>query len=189
MMVPELTGGAIRVQSLFEHPFVCLVRENHPDFGRKMTLRQYSQARHIGLVGEGHSQRKFETMIKKSGIERNIAFRSQHHFMNIPFIVRDSDLVATVPKVIAVAFENLSGLRALWPHFRFRTFPSSSIGTKKSLATPHRSGCERRRANYSSTRILRGMCESKGATLIGKDRFHIRIHSASDAKEERESIR
>jgi DNA-binding transcriptional LysR family regulator len=120
--LPELSGGGIRVQSFFQHPFVCLVRQRHPNIGKVMTLRQYSEAQHIALVGEGHSQKKFETMIKKSGINRNIAFRSQH-FMNIPFIVRDSDLVATVPKVIAVAFSHLPGLRSLWPPFSIPAIP------------------------------------------------------------------
>ncbi|MBR0824033.1 LysR family transcriptional regulator [Bradyrhizobium manausense] len=133
--LPELTGGAIRVQSFFDHPFVCLVRDDHPTIGKKLTLRQYAEARHIGLVGEGHSQKKFETMIKKAGIGRNIAFRSQH-FMNIPFIVRDSDLVATVPKVIAVAFENLPGLRALWPPFAIPRIPIKQYWHQKVANDP-----------------------------------------------------
>jgi DNA-binding transcriptional LysR family regulator len=120
--LPELGGGSFYVQSLFEHPFVCLVRDVHPNFHGGITLKQYRDAQHIALVGEGHSQKKFETMIRKSGIDRQIAFRSQH-FMNIPFIVRDSDLVATVPKVIAVAFVHLSGLQALWPPFPVPAIP------------------------------------------------------------------
>lgn len=120
--MPELTGSGIRVQSLFEHPFVCLMRDGHPKIRGEMTLKQYSAAQHIALVGEGHSQKKFETMIRKSGIFRQVAFRSQH-FMNIPFIVRDSDLIATVPKVIAVAFAQLPGLRALWPPFAIPPIP------------------------------------------------------------------
>lgn len=120
--LPELDGGGIFVQSLFEHPFVCLARADHPHIGASLTLEQYKDAHHIELVGSGHSQQKFEAIIKKQGVARQIAFRSQH-FMNIPFLVRDSDLIATVPKVIATAFAQVPGLKALRPPFDIPPIP------------------------------------------------------------------
>jgi DNA-binding transcriptional LysR family regulator len=133
--LPELTSSSVFVQSLFEHPFVCLLREHHPILSEKLTVETYRDAQHIALVGDGHGQKKFETMIAKSGIERHIAFRSQH-FMNIPFIVRDSDLVATVPKVIAVAFAHLPGIRAALPPFDIPPIPIKQYWHQKMNNDP-----------------------------------------------------
>lgn len=120
--MPELTGSGLYTQLLFEHPFVCLASDAHPLLKNGITLEQYAGAKHISLVGEGHSQRKFEAMIEASGIKRRIVLRSQN-FMNIPFIVRDSDLLATVPKVIAAAFAHMQGLAAFWPPFELPAVP------------------------------------------------------------------
>lgn len=102
--------------------FVCLLREEHPLLAGGLSQQGYSCVQHIGLVGEGHGQRKFEERILKSGVARHIVFRSRH-FMNIPFIVRDTDLIATVPKVIAVAFIGTPGLRAVAPPFAIPPIP------------------------------------------------------------------
>ncbi|MEJ2453498.1 MAG: LysR family transcriptional regulator [Candidatus Thiodiazotropha sp.] len=120
--MPELTGSGLYTQLLFEHPFVCLASDTHPLLKDGITLEQYACAEHITLVGEGHSQQKFENMIEESGIKRRIVLRSQN-FMNIPFIVRDSELLATVPKVIAAAFAHMRGLVAFWPPFELPAVP------------------------------------------------------------------
>lgn len=114
--LPDLTSKEIYTQSLFRHPFVCMVREGHPALREGLSIESYAESEHIALVGEGHGQRKFENWIAKAGIHRHIGLRSRH-FMHIPFIVRDTDLIATVPKVIAVSFMATTGLRAIQPPF------------------------------------------------------------------------
>jgi DNA-binding transcriptional LysR family regulator len=120
--MPELTGSNLYTQLLFEHPFVCLASDTHPLVKNGINLEQYAGAKHISLVGEGHSQQKFEKMIEEAGIKRRIVLRSQN-FMNIPFIVRDSELLATVPKVIAFAFAHMRGLAAFCPPFELPALP------------------------------------------------------------------
>lgn len=114
--LPDLTSQEIYTQSLFRHPFVCLLRDEHPALQGGLSVERYAECEHIALVGEGHGQRKFEEWIAKAGIHRHIGLRSRH-FMHIPFIVRDTDLIATVPKVIAVSFMATAGLRAIEPPF------------------------------------------------------------------------
>ncbi len=120
--LPGLRTTAVYTQSLFRHPFVCLLRQDHPLLKDGLSLADYSNAEHIALVGEGHGQRQFEERIANSGIQRRIAFRSRH-FMHIPFIVRDTDLIATVPKVIAVSFMSTPGVRAVDPPFSIPSIP------------------------------------------------------------------
>lgn len=134
--LPDIGGTNLYVQGLFEHPFVCLAREDHPLIGaHPLTLSAYTNARHIALVGEGHSQKKFEAMIEYAGISRQIAFRSQH-FMNIPFIVRDSDLIATVPKVIAFAHQHFPGIKAYPPPFDLPAVPVKQYWHQRHHKTP-----------------------------------------------------
>lgn len=120
--LPELGSAGIMVQSLFDHPFVCLVREGHPTIRDKLTLELYRDASHIALVGEGHSQKYFEAMIRKAGIERRIVFQSLY-MTNVPFVVRDSDLVATVPRAIPFVFQELKGLRTIRPPVELPKIP------------------------------------------------------------------
>ncbi|WP_105373378.1 LysR family transcriptional regulator [Neorhizobium huautlense] len=119
---PELSGSNIMVQSLFEHPFVCLVRADHPAIHAELTLDLYRNADHIALVGEGHAQTHFEMMIRKTGIERNIAFQTPY-FMNVPFLIRETNLVATVPKAIPYMFKEIGGLRVFKPPIELPLIP------------------------------------------------------------------
>ncbi|MQW87697.1 LysR family transcriptional regulator [Sinorhizobium saheli] len=119
---PELAGANIMVQSLFEHPFVCLVRAEHPAIQTELTFDLYRNADHIALVGEGHAQKHFEMMIRKTGIERKIAFQTPY-FMNVPFLIRETDLVATVPKAIPYMFREMGGLRVFEPPIELPLIP------------------------------------------------------------------
>jgi DNA-binding transcriptional LysR family regulator len=133
--IPELKGSSIFVQRLFEHPFTCLVREGHPGIPGPITLAQYRTAEHIALVGEGHDQKRFETMIGKAEIARRVTFRSPH-FSTIPFIVRDTDLIATIPKVIPYLFAEIKGLRVMPVPFALPPIPIKQYWHQKANADP-----------------------------------------------------
>ena len=133
--LPDLTIKGIYTQGLFRHPFVCMLREGHPALRDGLSPESYAASEHIALVGEGHGQRKFEDWISKAGIQRHIAFRSRH-FMHIPFIVRDTDLIATVPKVIAVSFMATQNLRAMKPPFNIPSIPIKQYWSERQ----HRDG-------------------------------------------------
>lgn len=134
--LPDLTAKTVYAQSLFKHPFVCMLRTGNPALeDGSLSLANYSNAEHVALVGEGHGQRKFEDWITKAGIQRPIAVRSRH-FMHIPFIVRDTDLVATIPKVIAVAFADIAGLRAVSPPFNIPPIPLKQYWCERQHRDP-----------------------------------------------------
>ncbi|MGJ7498036.1 LysR family transcriptional regulator [Variovorax sp. RT4R15] len=133
--MPDLTTKAVYTQSLFKHPFVCMLRQGHPGLEAGLTMEAYRQAEHISLVGDGHGQRKFEDWIANEGIHRRIAVRSRH-FMHIPFIVRDTDLIATVPKVVAVSFMASAGLCAVDPPFNIPAIPIKQYWSERQHRDP-----------------------------------------------------
>lgn len=130
--MPDLAGAGIMVQRLFLHPFVCLYSSANMALDAGLTREAFIAADHVALVGVGHDQEKFESVVTRSAPGRRIAFRSQH-FMNIPFIIRDSRLVATVPKVIAVAFADLKGLKAALCPIPMPPIPISQYWHNKAM--------------------------------------------------------
>lgn len=132
---PELTAQTIHVQTLVKHPFICLAREGHPLTPSGLTSADYSRADHISLVGDGHAQRRFEERIARSGIERRIKLRTRN-MMSIPFLVRDSDLIATVPKMLAYVCAEVGGFQVFRPPFKIDPIPISQYWTDRQHNDP-----------------------------------------------------
>jgi DNA-binding transcriptional LysR family regulator len=133
--VPELTARTVYVQSLLQHPFVCLARAGHPLATSGLTVSDFASAEHIGMMGEGHAQRQFEEKIDKLVGTRRIKFRTSN-FMSVPFIVRDTDLIATVPKIMAIACADMPGLRVFKPPFDLDPIPISQYWTEQQHNDP-----------------------------------------------------
>jgi hypothetical protein len=56
--------------------------------------------------------------------------------MHIPFIVRDTDLIATVPKVIAMSFMATKNLRAMKPPFNIPAIPIKQYWSERQHRDP-----------------------------------------------------
>lgn len=132
---PEITVSTVYSQALMKHPFVCLARQGHPLTEHGLTLENYIAADHIGVVGEGHSQRIIDERIRKSGIERRIAFQTQN-FMTVPFIVKETDMIATVPKFLAIQFAEHLGLKVLQPPFEIEPISLKQYWTDRQRNDP-----------------------------------------------------
>lgn len=113
---PDLGGNNIYQQRLFDHSFVCVVRRDHPIRGARMTLRQFMQSRHLVVNAEGRSQEVFEAFLARRGIERQVVLTTRH-FMTVPVIVAQSDLVATIPKALVSKFTSMTPIRPVIPPF------------------------------------------------------------------------
>ena len=111
---PDLTGGGFYQQKLFEHPFVCLVRPDHPQVGDAMSLDQFVALDHAVVSSEGRSQELFERTMKEMGLERRVALESPH-FMSIPLLVSDSDMVTTVPLAVGRTYAKFANIKLVRP--------------------------------------------------------------------------
>ena len=111
---PDLDGAAFYKQKLFEHPFVCVVREGHPTVADALSLDQFLELGHVVVAQEGRSQELFERTLHQNGLTRHIQLQSPH-FMSAPLLIAGSDLITTVPRAVGTTYAKLTGLRLLPP--------------------------------------------------------------------------
>jgi DNA-binding transcriptional LysR family regulator len=95
------TGMPIRTETLFREEFVCLVRTNHPASQKRLTVQRYLSEKHVGVAIAGGRQRLIVQVLDKLGKERNVKL-TLPYFLPVAAIVENSDLVATLPKRIAL---------------------------------------------------------------------------------------
>jgi DNA-binding transcriptional LysR family regulator len=109
---PDITKANFYQQQLFTHTFACLVRKDHPAIREELSMAQFLEATHVVIRAEGRSQEIFERFLDEQHIKRQIGL-SIPHFMSIPHLLPESDMIATVPYSCAHAFAKLGSLRML----------------------------------------------------------------------------
>ena len=107
---PDLTKEGYYQQRLFAQPFVCIMRPDHPTIGNKLSLKEFLNASHAVVRPEGRSQEIFERTLEARGLKRRVAL-SIPHFMSIPFIIMESDLIVTVPLAVGRSFAQMTNLK------------------------------------------------------------------------------
>src|SRR5712671_6444759 len=117
---PDLTTSVFKQQLLFQHSSACVVRRDHPTIGPVMTLDDYLSAKHVVIAQKGRIQYVVEVGLAAKGLHRRIGLQISH-FVSIPFIVAGSDLVATIPRPLAIQFAAICDLRVLDPPFPIPT--------------------------------------------------------------------
>src|SRR5439155_3014595 len=107
---PDLTKAGFYQQRLFAQPFVCIMRADHPTIRKKLTLREFLHADHAVVRPEGRSEEVFERALEARGLTREVVL-SIPHFMSVPFIIMESDLIVTVPLGVAQSFARMANLK------------------------------------------------------------------------------
>lgn len=102
----------LRYLNLFQDRFVCIARANHPDIGSSLTLDQYCELPHARTVTRNHmnSVENIDRALAALGRQLRIATIS-HDYIAVPFIVAQSNLIATVPERLADLLLRQLGLR------------------------------------------------------------------------------
>ncbi|PSJ44719.1 LysR family transcriptional regulator [Zobellella endophytica] len=109
-LLPQLEAGFYQ-RRLFEQQYVCLMRKEHPLAGGPLDLEAFSQARHIVIEAQGTGHGRVEKLLAQSGVSRIVKLRLPH-FMSAPYIVRETDLIATVTEKLALQTMDTLGLVA-----------------------------------------------------------------------------
>jgi DNA-binding transcriptional LysR family regulator len=103
---PDLREKSFLEKHLFFHHFVCLLRANHPITSQTLSLPQFLSLEHAVVYGAGRTYEIFERFLRSKKIHRRIALETPH-FMSIPFVISQSDLVVTVPHAVGVFVRNV----------------------------------------------------------------------------------
>ena len=104
--LPQLPAK-IRRARLFEEHYVCMTRPDHP-LGRRapLTLKEFLGARHVLITSMGSGHQALERTLAERGVRDNVALRLPH-FVVVPLIIANTDLIVSVPSRVAGATARL----------------------------------------------------------------------------------
>lgn len=113
--LPGLETGFYR-QKLYSQAWVCLAAAEHPHL-RGLALTDWGEAvylaqAHVGMP-VGSSYRLLDAQLAQRGVQRRIVLELPG-YLGLPAILRNSDLLATLPQQIGSTLAADTGLR-LWP--------------------------------------------------------------------------
>jgi len=103
-----------KAQRLFEEEYVCIVRRGHPQVRKELSLERYLKLGHVLVSQRADSPGSVDRALQKRGQRRHVAARVSH-FLMVPQLVANSDLVAAVSRRVAEPFAKALGLRVLAP--------------------------------------------------------------------------
>ncbi len=114
---PDLDRATLFQQRLLSHSFVCIVRADHPTIGDEMTRRQFIEGLHAVVHPAGHMNDSLETELQAQGLTRRISVRIEH-FLAVPTILSQSNLIFTVPYAIGASLAKLADIKLVKPPFK-----------------------------------------------------------------------
>jgi DNA-binding transcriptional LysR family regulator len=103
---PALALKNFRQRRVSTQRFACLMRADHPLRSERLSVADFLAAEHIVIRAEGRSQEVAERFLERRKIRRNVALFTPH-FLSVPFLVAQSNLIATVPRAVAVYFASM----------------------------------------------------------------------------------
>jgi DNA-binding transcriptional LysR family regulator len=99
-------------QFLFHEVYSCVCRQDHPNIGGEFSLEDYLTQSHLLVSIQEDRVGRVDILLGKQNLQRRIAL-SIPHFLIAPFILAQSNLVATLPKRVAVEFSRSQSLKLL----------------------------------------------------------------------------
>lgn len=110
----------IESRNLFEEHYVCIANKNHPRIQTALNLTQYLYERHISIKSStGHIE--IDQRIKELGYSRKIMLEVPH-FSVLENIVKNSDLLVTLPSRAAAVYQSNTDVNIFQLPFEVRPF-------------------------------------------------------------------
>ncbi|HVF90273.1 MAG TPA: LysR family transcriptional regulator [Blastocatellia bacterium] len=104
--------AALHFELLWEERNVCIASAAHPSIRGRISMRQYAAAHHVAVFYKTEGPGIIDTLLAQKGLARHSTVLVPH-FASVPFLVSDSDLIATVPERLALKFSKLAKLQVL----------------------------------------------------------------------------
>jgi DNA-binding transcriptional LysR family regulator len=112
-LLPNLQAGFFQ-RRLFRHRYVCVFRKDHPVAKSPMSLKQFSELDHVGVIAANTGHGEVDGLLERAGIKRKMRLVVPH-FIAVGHILQTTDLIATLPERFAERCEVPFGL-ATSPH-------------------------------------------------------------------------
>jgi len=97
---------------LFPENFVVVCRRDHPTIGNSLSLEEYLSVSHLLVSLKEDRTGQVDISLAQQTLKRHIAL-SIPHFLIAPFILTQTDLIATLAQRIALAFAEKQNLKIL----------------------------------------------------------------------------
>jgi len=111
--MPQLDAGFYR-QRLFEQDFVCVAGPRHPRIRKAFTRADFAREGHIDVSPSTTSQLIVEQAIRRAGLARQVVLRLPS-YLGLAAVIAQTDLVATVPRLLGEIVARQEGLRVHAP--------------------------------------------------------------------------
>jgi len=86
-------------KAVFSTPYVCVVRKDHPEVGRRLSLDRFTRLGHVVFGGAGSIDPEIDRALRARSRTRRATLEVPS-LLPIPWLVARSDLVATVPALL-----------------------------------------------------------------------------------------
>ncbi|MCI1899037.1 MAG: LysR family transcriptional regulator [Enterobacter sp.] len=107
LITPHTTPAELHSRALYDERYVCMMRADHLDAGKPITLDRFCALEHVLVSYEGESFRGVtDGALENIGLTRCVAL-SVSNFLVLPDVLVISDMIAVVPSRIA---ENQTGM-------------------------------------------------------------------------------
>ena len=130
---PEMRG-----RQLLTDRFVCVVREGHPEVGKRLSLEQLVRLPHVQVAPRGLPGGYLDDVLRSRGLARRVA-RAVPYFLTALQIAARTDYVLVVSERVARPMASSLGLRVLDPPLELRPYALSLVWHPRFDAdAPHR---------------------------------------------------
>lgn len=120
---------------LFTETMTCLVRDEHPVLYQLWNLERFVGLSHLFVSTRQGSTGVVDSMLAEMGMRRRIALVVPH-FLVVPYIIAETDLVVTVNSRIADTYIRELPLRTLPPPLDLPEFPITMLWHPRSDGDP-----------------------------------------------------
>lgn len=129
-LLPQLEAGFYQ-RRLFDQNYVCLMRAGHPLSEGDFDEALFRQAQHITVMAQDTGHRRICELLTAAGVPEHHRLRVPH-FMAVPYIVSETDLIVTVTEKLALQTTRRFGLVARplpceWPKIQINLFWHSHV--------------------------------------------------------------
>jgi DNA-binding transcriptional LysR family regulator len=114
------------VQPLVEQGYAVVARAGHPRVGDDLTLPRYLAERHLLVSYRGDARGIIDTLLAQRGLSRDVVMTLPYYLPALATVAA-SDLIATVPRLLAETHGAPFGLRVIDPPLAIRRFAISAV--------------------------------------------------------------
>jgi DNA-binding transcriptional LysR family regulator len=118
----EAVPAALESEVIINFDFVCLVGSAQPVRARRFTLKQYLQLPHALVETLDGQQTMVDRPLAQLGLKRRAVLRLPF-FVPAIFAIGQTDLVLTVPRILAKITAKIAGVRVVEPPREIKAFP------------------------------------------------------------------